>query len=123
MEPRKLITVVVPIIEGHPMFEGSAEDVLKRLNAFLSAIPSEHRASATISLGTTNDRHQADPVLRIKYKRPETADESLARMSKDQESQRDVEVCERAQLKRLLAKYGSSSTESQTCDPIAPENV
>jgi len=123
MPETKLITVVVPICEGNPIFEGSADVVLGRINELLSTLPIEQRASASIALGVFNNHGEVDPVLRVKYKRLETEAEYQKRCSKDQELQRDVDVCERAQLKRLLLKYGSPSTGSQTRDAPHPENV
>ena len=90
-----------------------------------SQIPEEHRKDAYFDV-----RGDCDyvPTVEVSYDRPETDEEVAARLEQDRlarlreiETDKKIEECERAELRRLLDKYGVQLTDEQKADfPAAP---
>ena len=76
----------------------------------IERIPPEHRATATIEIGTQSGYYgDSSASLEITYKREETDEQFAARLARESQALRQREAQERHTLAALQAKYGKPS--------------
>lgn len=102
------ITVVVYEREFE---EDSPENILKFkkwLNGKIALVPADYLKNAEIVLDARPSYEDASLIMRIKYTRPETAEETAQRKLREEQCTLAEELEERELLAALIKKHGNS---------------
>lgn len=108
---REVTVVVIDITKhsGHGWVPEKLEDAVQFFSDMLGLVPKEYRHSATLELDSSTSYDCDYPTIRIEYQRPETKEETAARVADEEKDRASKESREREQYERLAEKYGPTN--------------
>lgn len=104
-------------------FSGSLQHLINTAHHFSAHVDNVPAEDVLVSLDANLVYGEWMPVLVLEWDRPETDSEYNIRVGQQAREVVSVEIAERKELSRLIAKYGVPSSSAQPSSAAKRENV